>query len=53
MATPGGSGAVTEPDDSGCEPIATDLVVLHEVLEWEAAIRAEAAQPPPDEEAPQ
>lgn len=35
----------TEAEDAGCEPIAADLVELHEVLEWEAAVQAlEAAE---------
>jgi hypothetical protein len=33
-----------EPDDAGCEAVPADLVELHEVLEWEAAVRARAAE---------
>jgi hypothetical protein len=33
-----------EPDDAGCEGVPSDLVELHEVLEWEAAVRARAAE---------
>lgn len=31
---------VTEPEapDIGCAPVPADLVELHEVLEWEAAV---------------
>jgi hypothetical protein len=33
-----------EQDDAGCEPVPADLVELHEVLEWEAAVRTRAAE---------
>jgi hypothetical protein len=33
-----------EPDDAGCEGVPADLVELHEVMEWEAAVRARAAE---------
>jgi hypothetical protein len=29
----------TEAEDAGCEAVPADLVELHEVLEWEAAVR--------------
>jgi hypothetical protein len=36
-----------EAENVGCEAIPTDLVELHEVLEWEAAIEAERARRDP------
>lgn len=41
-APPAAEGPKTE--DAGCEPVPTDLVELHEVLEWETALRARAAE---------
>lgn len=33
-----------ESEDTGCEAVPAGLVELHEVLEWEAAVRAAAAE---------
>ena len=33
-----------EAEDAGCEPIPAALTELHEVLEWQAAARARAAE---------
>jgi hypothetical protein len=47
-----------ELEDAGCEAIPADLVELHEVLEWEQAVKAARGEPvdpipgPPDDEAP-
>lgn len=42
--------AFTEPEDAGEHEVDPDLSELHEVLEWEAALDAEAGLPP-DEDA--
>jgi hypothetical protein len=41
-----------EQDDVGCEAIPADLVELHEVLEWEAAVHVRDDDPLPGDEAP-
>jgi len=38
-----------EPTDAGCESIPSELVELHEVLEWEAAVAAAEAEGSDDE----
>lgn len=40
----------TEPEDAGCESIPSDLVELHEVLEWEAAVAESERQGDEDEQ---
>lgn len=35
---------IRELDDAGCEAVPADLVELHEVLEWEAAVEAKRSE---------
>jgi len=36
---------IRELDDAGCEAVPADLVELHEVLEWEQAVKAARGEP--------